>query len=115
MKIQVGEEVVKYLKEQGFPLDEIWSFKEQIADKPLFGGHHIDLFRSNSWLLVQSDLKAGNISVCGIDTYTDASFFSARREGVSCGRIISAIRRRKHLLATSAGDLISVLSWLFQK
>lgn len=28
---------------------------------------------------------------CGIDTYTTEAYFSARREGFKCGRIINAI------------------------
>ena len=35
---------------------------------------------------------AANIQSCGIDSYTDETFFSARREGLSCGRTISFIR-----------------------
>lgn len=33
-----------------------------------------------------------SFQVCGIDTFTDESFFSARREGVECGRIINSIK-----------------------
>ena len=45
-----------------------------------------------TWLLEQAGVKPENIQVCGIDTYTDESFFSARREGVECGRIINSIK-----------------------
>ncbi|MBR1868759.1 MAG: laccase domain-containing protein [Bacteroidales bacterium] len=89
---QVGEEVVMRFREQGFPMDEIWSIREPVAGAPMSGGHHIDLFRANSWLLERSGLMAFNISVCGIDTYTDTAFFSARREGIACGRNINCIR-----------------------
>lgn len=33
---------------------------------------------------------------CGIDTYTDESFFSARREGTGCGRIINVEKEFRH-------------------
>lgn len=89
---QVGEEVVKYFKEQGFPLDKIWFFNEGEGDSPMYHGHHIDLIKANTWLLDQAGVATENIHACGIDTYTDDSFFSARREGVECGRIINAIK-----------------------
>ena len=59
---QVGEEVAEKFKEAGFPMDGIWSF------------------------------RGPGDGVLGIDTYTTPSLFSARREGVSCGRIINSIR-----------------------
>lgn len=89
---QVGEDVVKYFKEQGFPLDKIWFFNEGKSDSPMYHGHHIDLIKANTWLLEQAGVATENIQACGIDTYTDESFFSARREGVECGRIINAIK-----------------------
>ena len=89
---QVGEEVVRYFKEQGFPLTKIWFFNEGEGSSEMYHGHHIDLWKANRWLLEQSGVLKDNIQVCGIDTYTDPSFFSARREGVECGRIISAIK-----------------------
>ena len=89
---QVGEEVVKHFKGQGFPLEKIWFFNKGEGESPMFHGHHIDLWKANAWLLEQGGVKASNIQVSGIDTFTDTSFFSARREGVECGRIISAIK-----------------------
>ena len=56
------------------------------------GGHHIDLFKANRWLLEQAGVPAQNIQICGIDTYTTEAYFSARREGVECGRIINTIK-----------------------
>jgi hypothetical protein len=89
---QVGEEVAIRFKEAGFPMNEIWSFQGTGNGKPMSGGHHIDLFRANRWLLEQAGVHTGNIQVCGIDTFTTEAFFSARREGVQCGRIINSIR-----------------------
>ena len=57
----------------------------------MYHGHHIDLIKANIWLLEQAGVASENIQACGIDTYTDESYFSARREGVECGRIINAI------------------------
>ena len=88
---QVGEEVATRFKEAGFPVDEIWSFRGSGDGRPMSGGHHIDLFKANRWLLEQAGILSENIHECGIDTYTTEAFFSARREGVACGRIINAI------------------------
>ena len=49
-------------------------------------------WKANRWLLEQAGVKPENIQVCGIDTFKDESFFSARREGVKCGRIINSIK-----------------------
>lgn len=89
---QVGEEVVRHFKNQGFPLEKIWFFNEGTGDSPMYHGHHIDLWEANTWLLRQCGVPADNIQAARIDTYTDPSFFSVRREGTACGRIISAIK-----------------------
>ncbi len=89
---QVGEEVAEQFKRAGFPMDGIWSFRGEGDGSPMSGGHHIDLFEANRWLLEEAGVPGRNIRVCGIDTYTDPSFFSARREGTACGRNINAVR-----------------------
>ena len=88
---QVGEEVAEKFKEAGFPMDEIWSFRGPGDGSPMSGGHHIDLWKANRWLLEQLGIPPESIEVLGIDTYTTESLFSARREGVDCGRIINSI------------------------
>jgi YfiH family protein len=92
---QVGQEVVDAFSDSGFPMAEILADcgpKAPTADNPMAGGLHIDLWKANCWLLEQAGVKPENIQVCGIDTFTDESFFSARREGVECGRIINSIK-----------------------
>ena len=89
---QVGEEVVEQFRDAGFPMPLIWSHEGPGDGTPMSGGHHIDLFKANRWLLEGCGLPAENIRVHAIDTYRDLSFFSARREGVQCGRNINAIR-----------------------
>ena len=89
---QVGEEVVERFKGAGFPMEQIGSFRGPGDGTPMSGGYHIDLFKANRWLLERAGIPAGNIQVCGIDTYTDTAFYSARREGIQCGRIINAIQ-----------------------
>lgn len=89
---QVGEEVVQFFKEKNFPLDDIWRFRPGRSGVPMADGHHLDLFKANRWLLEEAGVPASGISVCGIDSYTDPDFFSARREGFDCGRTITCIR-----------------------
>lgn len=89
---QVGPEVVDKFRDAGFPMPQVWSERGPGDGSPMSGGHHIDLFRANEWILEQSGVPADNIQISGIDTYTDLSFFSARREGTACGRNINAIR-----------------------
>lgn len=89
---QVGEEVVDMFRESGFPMDEIWQYDGEPVTGTMCGGHHIDLIRANSWLLECAGVRPGNIGSCGICTFEDGRFYSARREGAKCGRIINAIR-----------------------
>ena len=89
---QVGEEVAEKFKDAGFPMETIWSFQGQGDGSPMSGGHHIDLFKANRWILEDCGIPPENIRIHDIDTYLDPSFFSARREGTQCGRNINAIR-----------------------
>ena len=89
---QVGEEVVRAFGDAGFPMEQIWSIREMQLGSPMSGGHHIDLWRANRWLLEQAGIPANAIQVTGIDTYLSPDFFSARRETITCGRIINAIK-----------------------
>lgn len=87
---QVGQEVVEKFEEAGFPMSQVWSDRGPGDGSPMSGGHHIDLFKANKWILEESGVR--DIQVFDIDTFTDTSFFSARREGTSCGRNINAIK-----------------------
>lgn len=89
---QVGEDVARMFKDAGFPMDRICKFMGPWGKKPMSGGHHIDLPEACRWILLEAGLEEDNILVCGIDTYLDSSFYSARREGIECGRNINAIR-----------------------
>lgn len=86
---EVGQEVVDRFTEVGFQMDRYVIMKR----KP-----HIDLKGINREQLLDCGLKAGNITVSDVDTYTDSRYFSARREQqppaadgtvVKCGRILS--------------------------
>lgn len=93
---QVGQEVVDAFREAGFPMDEILldcGPKAPTVDNPMAGGLHIDLWRANRWLLESAGVRCDDIQVAGVCTYRNNDrFFSARREGLKCGRIINVIK-----------------------
>ena len=89
---QVGTEVVQIFRDAGFPMDIICEYQGKPQAGTMAGGYHIDLIRSNRWLLESAGVRPDNIGCAGICTYQDKRFFSARREGQSCGRIINAVR-----------------------
>lgn len=55
------------------------------------GGLHIDLPQAIRLTLIRVGVHDPNILISGIDTYTHPGFFSARREGFSCGRTVNTI------------------------
>lgn len=57
-----------------------------INDKP-----HVDLWRANVIQLTSVGVKERNIEIAGICTYADNRFFSARRDGLESGRMLSGI------------------------
>ena len=93
---QVGQEVADEFAAAGFPMDQILTDcgpKAPTNDNPMAGGLHIDLWKANQWLLEEAGVVSANIQVAGICTYkTYDRFFSARREGTKCGRIINCIK-----------------------
>ena len=53
---------------------------------------YIDLWQANRWLLTEAGLREEHIQLTGLCTWgLPNRFFSARREGYSTGRIVSAI------------------------
>lgn len=89
---QVGEEVAQLFKQSGFPVDRIWSFRGPRTEGSMAGGHHIDLHEVVKITLTESGIPEENIHMTGICTYQNEEFFSARREGRECGRIINSIK-----------------------
>ena len=91
---QVGQEVVDEFAQAGFPMEQILKDcgpKATTSDNPMNGGLHIDLWRANEWLLEEAGVTS--IQLTGICTYQhNDRFYSARREGAKCGRIINCIK-----------------------
>jgi YfiH family protein len=89
---QVGVDVINHFKNVDFDINDIYSWEGPKSDIPMQGGHHLDLFKANQNILIEAGVLPENIQICGIDTFKDTSFFSARREGVECGRIFNVIK-----------------------
>lgn len=89
---EVGDEVYQAFYEAGFDMN-------LIARKE--AKWHIDLWEANRQQLLSLGVKPENIEVSGICTYyNNEDFFSARRQGIRSGRILSGI-----LLGTDDADL----------
>ena len=90
---QVGEEVALKFKETGFDINSLWSFRGPKTGNGMEGGHHIDLKEACRQTLVESGLKNENIQITGLCTYEDNDLlYSARKEGIECGRNITYIK-----------------------
>ena len=89
---QVGPEVVEAFVAAGFP-ESIVSDRGSKVAGTMQGGLHIDLWAACRHTLQESGVQPENIRTVGIDTYeSNDRFYSARREGISCGRIINSIK-----------------------
>lgn len=91
---QVGEEVVEAFHEAGFPMPLIHTERGPRVAGSMQGGHHIDLWAANHWLLTQCGVPLEHIQVAGVCTYENASrFYSARHDGnLKTRRIINVIK-----------------------
>lgn len=90
---QVGEDVAQQFDKACFPMNDILTNQGERIPNSMQGGLHIDLWKANKWLLEQKGIPSSNIHIAGICTYLNNNlFFSARREGITCGRIINAIK-----------------------
>lgn len=57
------------------------------------GKAYFDLWEANKTVLIESGLQEENIEIMGLCTYEHSDlFYSARREGVDTGRMVSGIR-----------------------
>ena len=89
---QVGEEVALKFKEAGFNLDSVWSFRGPKTGAGMTGGHHIDLKEACRQTLVECGIRNENVQISDICTYDDNNLlYSARKEGIECGRNITYI------------------------
>ena len=92
---QVGEEVALQFKEAGFDINSVWSFRGPKSEGNMSGGHHIDLNAACLQTLTDCGVKKENIQISNLCTYEDNQFlYSARKEGIECGRNITYIQIR---------------------
>jgi len=88
---QVGPEVAEEFAKAGFPMDAILTDEGPRVEGTMHGGLHIDLWEANRRILADAGLSS--IQVTGICTYErNDMFYSARREGTACPRIINSIK-----------------------
>ena len=91
----MGEEVALKFKEAGFNLDSVWSFRGPKTGAGMTGGHHIDLKEACRQTLVECGIRNENVQISDICTYDDNHLlYSARKEGIECGRNITYIMIR---------------------
>lgn len=86
---EVGAEVVRSFKDADFVIEDI-SFVNEETKK-----YHTNLWEANKILLVESGMKEENIEIAKMCTYSNSEvFFSARRQGVKSGRMITGLIMR---------------------
>lgn len=82
---EVGEEVVDAAR-KSIPNVETTLHKNGT------GNYHFNLWEANRQLLLKNGVLAQNIEVLGVCSFSnDEKFYSARREGVETGRMVSGI------------------------
>lgn len=83
-KYEVGKEILLTFKIAGFETSEIFSQREN----KIF----LNLWKANEMILLRSGVLKSNIEIKELCTFTNSSdFFSARRDGTPCGRMLSGI------------------------
>lgn len=80
---EVGDEVGEAFSKNGFDLNKI-AYRHKTTCKL-----HIDLWQANKDLMTAMGVKESNVAISGICTFTDRNFFSARRQTINSGRIVT--------------------------
>jgi polyphenol oxidase len=82
---EVGNEVAEEVK-KSIPNAEI------VLHKNSLGKYHFNLWEANRQILLENGLKEKNIEILGECSFTESSkYFSARKEGIATGRMVSGI------------------------
>ena len=83
---EVGEEVLETFLAAGIDMSGL-NYRH-----PATGKAHIDLKKANLHQLLDAGLQEGHVDVSDICTYTQAGLYhSARRQGITCGRMLTGI------------------------
>ncbi len=81
---EVGDNVVEEFQNNHWNLSEVFSEND--------GKIFLNLWKANEISLLESKLKKENIQFIRRCTFTESeNFFSARRQGIQCGRMLSGI------------------------
>jgi YfiH family protein len=82
---EVGDEVVEEVK-RSIPNAEILLHKNDS------GKYHVNLWEANRQILLENGLAEKNIEILGECSFTESNkYFSARKEGIATGRMVSGI------------------------
>jgi YfiH family protein len=82
---EVGNEVVEEVK-KSIPNADI------LLHKNSSGNFHVNLWEANRQVLLENGLKENNIEILGECSFTETNkYFSARKEGITTGRMVSGI------------------------
>lgn len=80
---EVGDEVGEAFRSTGFSLSQI-AYRNNVTKKL-----HIDLWTANKIQLTGAGILDKNIEISGICTFSNKEFFSARRQSINSGRIVT--------------------------
>lgn len=84
---QVGQEVITCMAKTCIDIDDLVEISPYKEEK-----YYFDLAGANRRMLLYSGLLSENITMLNDCTYTgNENFFSARRQGYDCGRMVSGI------------------------
>ena len=85
---EVGDEVFQLFSDAGFPMERIACREAK---------WHLDLWEANRLQLLEQGVPETQITVAGICTFQQNDmFFSARRQGILSGRLLSGIMLMRH-------------------
>lgn len=81
---EVGEEVVEEFSKKNFEMAQILVINNQNRK------FYINLQKANSWQLLKTGIPQSNIEISDLCTYSHSElFFSARRQGIKSGRMLT--------------------------
>jgi YfiH family protein len=82
---EVGDEVVEEVKKSIPKADSV-------IHKNSSGKYHVNLWEANRQVLLDNGLHKNNIEILGECSFTETNkYFSARKEGIATGRMVSGI------------------------
>lgn len=88
----IGPEVYETGDEVAALFAEKFNSDDAVVIRKASGRHHLDLWRANELLLLSMGIPSSQIENPGLCSFTKSDqFFSARRDGIETGRMVSGI------------------------